>query len=209
MSIQLYDEAVSEKINSWLPKDNSRSIKILKPEESKRLFEIESDETSDHPISLPLLSLSRESTVEIRHPTMQPMSFDGLMLKSDGNKTVQLNAIPISLSYQLDIYTKRQDEGEELLRELLFKLINNPRITIEIPYNNQQLKHISSLTLQGEAEDTSDIQQRIFSGQFTRWTLRFKVNDAYLFSVPIVHNVKVEPELEVADNSDGKIYSKE
>ena len=202
MGIRLYDEAIAKKINSWLPKDNNREIKVLKPDETKRLFEIEADEKNDFPITLPLIALSRESTIDVLHKTMQPMSFDGLMLDSDGKQTIQLDAIPISLTYQMDIYTKRYDEGDELLREFLFKLINNPQVVVEFPYNDQHFKHVSTIQIQEQIEDTSDIQQRLFSGQFTRWTIRFDVIGAYLFSIPIVPNVKIDSlKLDVALNS--------
>ena len=37
-------------------------------------------------------------------------------------------------------------------------------------------------------EDTSDIPQRLFSGQFTRWSIRLTIDDAYLFSAPVEKN---------------------
>lgn len=201
MGLRLYDNAVATKINNWLPKDKNRNIKVLKPDETKRLFEIEADEKNDKPLSLPLIAISRDTTVEILQPTMVPMSFDGMMIESDGVQTVQLDAIPVSLSYQLDIYTKRYDEGDELLREFIFKIVNNPQLVIEIPYNNQKLKYVTAIKLQSQVEDTSDIQQRLFPGEFTRWTLRFNVDRPYLFSVPLKNNVSMDVDLEVANHS--------
>ena len=136
MSVTLYDEAVAKKINSWLPKSKDRQLHVLAPDETRRLFSIELDETADEPIKLPLIALSRDNTVDIKQRTMTPMSFDGLMLDSNGKKTLQLDAIPISLSYQLDIYARRVEEADALMREFAFKLINNPQIIIELPYND-------------------------------------------------------------------------
>lgn len=199
MAIRFYDEAVATKINNWLPKDKNRKIRVLKPDEVKRLFEIEADEKKDKPLSLPLIAISRDTTIDIMQPTMVPMSFDGMMIESDGVQTIQLDAIPISLSYQLDIYTKRFDEGDELLREFLFKIINNPQLVIEIPYNNQKLSYVTALILQSQVEDTSDISQRLFPGQFTRWTLRFNVDRPYLFSVPLKNNIDIEADVFIKD----------
>lgn len=192
MSIMLYDEAVANKINSWLPKSGNRKIQVLKPDEVDRLYQIEADERNDKPLQLPLIAISRSTTIDILQKTMVPMSFDGLMIESDGLHSLELNAIPISLSYQLDIYTRRYDEGDALLREFIFKLINNPQIVIELPYNNQHFKHVSTIQLQGSVEDTSGISERIVPGQFTRWTLRFDIIGAYLFSLPYVDNVGIE-----------------
>ena len=145
MAIRLYDDAMVKKINSWLPKSDGRKIQVLKPDETKKLFTIEADEQNDKPLKLPLIALSRDTSIELKQPTMTPMSFDGLMLDSDTKRTLQLNGIPIYLTYQLDIYTRRYDEGDELLREFVFKLVNNPQIVVELPYNNQHFKHVASI----------------------------------------------------------------
>lgn len=191
MAIRYYDEAVAKKINSWLPKDKNRSIQILKPDETKKLFTIEADERDDKPLQLPLIALSRDTSIEIKQRTMCPVSFDGLMLESDGKHTLQLNGIPIYLTYQMDIYTRHYDEGDELLREFVFKLVNNPQIVIELPYNGQNFKHVATILMQNTIQDNSDIGERLFSGQFTRWTIKFDIVGAYLFSIPYVDNVSI------------------
>lgn len=210
MAIRYYDEALANKINSWLPKSKNRKIQVLKPDEVKRLFVIEADERNDKPIQLPLIAISRETQIDVMHPTKRAMSFDGMMLKSDGKHTLQLDAVPISLTYQVDIYTRHFDEGDELLRELIFKIINNPQLTVTLPYNNQNLIQVCAMKMQGRVEDTSSISERLFSGQFTRWTMRIDVDGAYLYSIPYVDNVKVDYELEVGRNNEPPIkYDKE
>ena len=74
----LYDEAVANKINSWLPKSGNRKIQVLKPDEVDRLYQIEADERNDKPLQLPLIAISRNTTIDILQKTMVPMSFDGL-----------------------------------------------------------------------------------------------------------------------------------
>ena len=210
MAIRFYDEAIANKINSWLPKSKNRKIQILKPDEVKRLFSIEADERNDKPIQLPLIAISRETQIDVLHPTKRAMSFDGMMLESDGKHTIQLDAVPISLTYQIDMYTRHFDEGDELLRELIFKIINNPQLVIELPYNNQKLKQVCAMKLQGSVEDTSSVSERLFSGQFTRWTMRVDIDGAYLYSIPYVDNVSVEYGLEVARKNEPPLkYDKE
>lgn len=209
MSVNLYDQAVTDKINSWLPKARNKSIKVLSPDETARLFSIEADEKNDEPLSLPLVSISRDNTIEILQKTMTPMSFDGLMLDATTKKTLQLDGIPININYQLDIYTRFADEALALVREFMFKLINNPQITIELPYNNQHFKHISSLIMEEQIEDTSAISERLFPGQFSRWTLRFRVDGAYMFNLPYVDNVHMELGPIEIKNYNQEIYEKE
>lgn len=210
MAIRFYDEAIANKINSWLPKSKNRKIQVLKPDEVKRLFSIEADERNDKPIQLPLIAISRDTQIDVMHPTKRAMSFDGMMLESDGKHTIQLDAVPISLTYQIDMYTRHFDEGDELLREMIFKIINNPQLVIELPYNNQKLKQVCAMKLQGSVEDTSSVSERLFSGQFTRWTMRVDIDGAYLYSIPYVDNVSVEYELEVARRNEPPLkYDKE
>ena len=209
MSVNLYDQAVTDKINSWLPKARNKSIKVLSPDETARLFSIEADEKNDEPLSLPLVSISRDNTIEILQKTMTPMSFDGLMLDATTKKTLQLDGIPININYQLDIYTRFADEALYLVREFMFKLINNPQIIIELPYNNQHFKHISSLVMEEQIEDTSAISERLFPGQFSRWTLRFRVDGAYMFNLPYVDNVHMELGPVEIKNYNQEIYEKE
>ena len=209
MGIRFYDDAVAAKINSWLPKSGGRKIQVLKPDETKKLFMIEADEQNDKPLTLPLIAISRNTTVDILRPTMAPMSFDGIMIESDGKKTLQLNGIPISISYQLDIYTRRFDEGDELLREFIFKLVNNPQIVIELPYNGKKLQQVATIKLHSQAEDTSAISERLFSGQFTRWTLGFDVDGAYLYSLPYVDNVSIDYDLTVRQTNSADSFENE
>ena len=188
MSIRLYDKAITEKIQHWI-KDNR--LRVLSPEDTNRLFQISADIENDRGITLPLIAISRDTNITIGHTQRRPLSFDGKLIESDGKHSLQINTIPISLNYQLDIYTERYDEGDEYLRNFLFNLINFPTFYVDIPYNNQHFKHIATIKIENQVEDTSNISQRLFPGQFTRWTIRFTVDDAYLFSIPFVDNVHI------------------
>ena len=68
----------------------------------------------------------------------------------------------------------------------------NPTVHIEIPYNDSKIIHDSTMILESSVADNSDIRERLISGQFTRMTIRFTIDDAYLFSVPFMDNWNVE-----------------
>ena len=116
----------------------------------------------------------------------QNKSFDGLVIEKDLKTatTVHLNVIPIKTTYQLDIYTKKRIEADEYVRQYLFKLINNPQIIIEIPYNNFIVRHTANLRVLSTVSDTSDIPTHLFSGQFYKWTIQLELQDGFLFSIP-------------------------
>lgn len=140
----------------------------MKPDETKRLFELKADDKNDAPVKLPIIALSRNNDIELASSVKTPLSYDGFKIYSDENISVHFNAIPINLSYQLDIYTKTYEEGDEYVRAFLFKLINNPTIKIEIPYNDANIEHIANIHVLPTVSDTSAISERLFPGQFTR-----------------------------------------
>ena len=76
----------------------------------------------------------------------------------------------------------------------MFNLINYPKVTVEIPYNESHIEHDSNITVTGDLVDNSDIPERLIPGQFTRYTITFNIPDAYLFSVPVRNALSIEAE---------------
>lgn len=209
MAINYYDEALANKIQDWVCDPN---IHIYRPEELSWMLQSKSDESKDKPLSLPFIALSRDTEINIENANKRPMTYDGMALRLYDNATgkevhlksgYKLNAIPMSLSYQLDIYTKRLVEATEYVRNFIFNLVNYPTVTITIPYNGVNLEHKSTIQVESQVQDNSDIPQRLYPGQFTRFTIRFSIDDAYLFSVVDRGFVRIDPKglsLEVVDN---------
>ena len=188
MAISYYDDAVTTKIKGWLA-DNS-TLRVLTPDETNRVVELQAEDSGDKPLKLPLLTISRNKELEITNTIKQNKSFDGLVVLNDtaNATTVHMNVIPVKTLYQLDIYTKRQLDADEYVRQFLFKLINNPQIIVEIPYNNYIIKHTANLRVLNSVSDTSDIPTHIFPGQFYRWTIQLELQDGFLFSIPYKKN---------------------
>ena len=184
MAISYYDEAITQKIKNWLA--DSSKLRVLSPDESTRLIQLMADDSNDKPISLPVIAISRNKDIEIASAIKQNKSFDGFILCKDDKSatTVHMNVIPIKTTYQLDIYTKKRIEADEYVRQYLFKLINNPQIIIEIPYNNHLVRHTANLRVLNTVSDTSDIPTHVFAGQFYRWTIQLELQDGFLFSIP-------------------------
>jgi hypothetical protein len=206
MAIGLIDEALYAKIQGWIKDPN---MVILKPNETLRLFQTVADQTNDKPITLPLIALSRDSDIEVLQTNKRPLSFSGTILEANNKNVELLNGIPIEVSYQLDIYTKGFAEGDEYLRNFVFNFVNHPKLIINIPYNKVNLKHTANVRISSTITDTSDIPQRLFSGQFTRWTIKLFVDDCYLFSVPVNTTPGIElGNVEVIEST-GEIGQKE
>ena len=200
MAIGYYDDAVTEKIKGWLA--DSSKLRVLAPEESNRLIQLNAEDKNDAPLTLPLIAISRNKDIEIESTIKQNKSFDGFIIDRNEQtaETVHLNVIPIKTTYQLDIYTKKRIECDEYVRQYLFKLINNPQIVIEIPYNNYVIEHTANLRVLNTVSDTSDIPTHVFSGQFYKWTIQLELQDGFLFSLPQKKNWRfIGYEVNVAD----------
>lgn len=190
MAISYYDEAITQKIKGWLA--DSSKLRVLSPDESSRLLQLHAEDSNDEPLKLPLIAISRNKDIEIESAIKQNKSFDGLVIGKDAtnNTTIHLNVIPVKTTYQLDIYTKKRIEADEYVRQYLFKLINNPQIIIEIPYNNYIVRHTANLRVLDTVSDTSDIPTHVFPGQFYKWTIQLELQDGFLFSIPNRRNWK-------------------
>ncbi len=200
MAISYYDEAITAKIKGWLA--DSSKLRVLSPEETTKLVQLRAEDTNDEPLTLPLLTLSRNKDIELLSNIKQNRSFDGLIIDKNIKtaETVHMNVIPIKTTYQLDIYTKKRIEADEYVRQYLFKLINNPQIIIDIPYNNYYIRHTANLRVLNTVSDTSDISTHLFPGQFYKWSIQIELQDGFLFSLPCKQGWKlVGIEVTIAD----------
>jgi hypothetical protein len=188
MAVRYYDDVLAAKLKRWNP---AADLRILKPNEVKRLFSLSAEDTKDAPMTLPFIALSRNNDLEIETNVKTPKSYAGLKLRQSEAETMLLNAIPVRPQYQLDIYTKTAEEGDEYLRQYLFKLINNPVIKIVVPYNGIEFEQIANIRVLNTVSDTSEIAERLFPGQFNRWTLQLEIQDAFLYDVPYRKNWKL------------------
>lgn len=199
MSIRLYDEAIITKIGNWIKDPN---LTILGPEDSRLLFQYTADINDDKPIVLPLISITRDPTIDIRNPNKQVKTFDGAVIQANTNAVELLNAVPISINYQVNIYCRYQAEADEYVRNFIFNMINYRKIVVVLPYNDSEIQHESNITLSGSFTDNSDIPERLIRGQFTRYTIPFSIDDAYIFSVPIRKTIELQTVTNVKLSSD-------
>lgn len=190
MSIALYDTAIIDKIKKWVAKPG---LTILNPEESRRFFTQLIDEQNDKPIQLPAIALSRGRDIGIRIPAKRPLTHRGKVFNATDKAADHLDAIPITLNYQIDIYTRYDAEALEYFRALIFQIVNYPTITIELPYRDCNIKQDAFMTLVTPASDNSDIPERLVPGQFTRMTIRFTLEDAYIYAYQTDYITKISP----------------
>ena len=188
MAVRFYDDALLAKLKKWTA---DTQVQLTGVNETRRLFEVVADKTNDKPIKLPLIALSRSGGYTIQEKYKQPKSYSGSTMIRLTDSGAKLNAIPIGISYQLDIYCRYLAEADEYARNIVFNIINYPKLSIEIPYEDSGLQHDANIRLTTDVEDNSDIPERLIPGQFTRFTIGIDIDDAYLFDVRIKDNISI------------------
>ena len=188
MAVRYYDEALLNKIKNWVIDPN---MNIIGPSDTKQFFALNSDREGDAPLKLPAIVLSRDNYCEILNPNKQALSYDGGHVKVSEQKSAVLNAIPIKISYELSIYTRYFDEADEYARNFTFNLINYPSVDINIPYQGANIPHRSTIDLNSRISDNSNQSGRLAPDQYYRISLNFDINDAYMFSIPIMYNYEI------------------
>ena len=108
MSIKLYDDALLAKLKNWT---QDTEIVLTGVDESTRLFSTIADKNDDKPIKLPLIALTRPGGFVIEEKYKQPKSYNGINAVYNAQKSAKLNAIKISIPYQLDVYARFQEEA--------------------------------------------------------------------------------------------------
>lgn len=187
--VNLYDEALLAKLNNWT---ENTDLHIYGPDETRRLFEVIADNTNDKPITLPIICLRRVGGFTILNINQRPLTYDGFAVDGNEEKVLQLNAIPISIRYQLDIYTRYMKEADAYCRNFVFNIINYPNLPIVIPYNDINFTHNSTIRIGADVEDNSSIPERLVAGQFTRMTLNLDIDDAYLWNTKFRKNLSID-----------------
>ena len=204
MGVKLYDDALLAKLNKWT---SGTHLTVTSVDETKRLFEVIADTTNDKPIKLPIIALSRNGGYKILNKNKQPRTYDGALMQVTADSGVKLNQIPIGISYQIDIYTRYLEEADEYARNLIFNIINYPKLNVIIPYEDRGITHDANIRIISDVEDNSSIPERLIPGQFSRLTLGVDIDDAYLWDVRVRQNLSiVEGHVDIRD---GESFDKE
>lgn len=180
ISVYIYDEALVSKLKSWT---ENTQIQVYGPNETSRMFQTIADKTDDKPVQLPIICLSRRGGYSLSNPNKRVMSYDGITKDANDKVARQINAIPISIPYQIDVYARYLKEADSFMRDIVFNIINHPTFKVIIPYQGINLEHNANMILSSDVEDNSDIPERLVTGQFYRMSLTFVVDDAYLWDV--------------------------
>lgn len=133
--IYLYDRAICDDLNRSF-NGSKDSIQVIDPEGAINvLAQIQNDE-----ISYPAVCLSRTDSQiddERLNFTRLHKGFE-TTFDPENNIYYSEKSMPISLTYDLHVYTTNTVDMDEMVRELTFKYSNMYFLTIELPYESKR-----------------------------------------------------------------------
>lgn len=198
--IYLYEEAIIADLRDQL--GDSR-VSILPPD---ILFRSISDLSGDDQVILPLISLSRVGYSFNEDPHNSPDTLDGskFMEPTDnGTRYYQIQRIPITCRWQVDVISRSRLDNDNLVRELLFYYINNPTLRVKIPYGLNK-EHKFNILINPDIDDNSDIESHASRGEYFRTTFGITCNDANLWKVTNNDPKKLKIEYHILENTGDK-----
>lgn len=189
--IQLYDEALLD----YLVNSFSNDVKIVPVSEFWRVIAMHKENS----LQLPSICISRSNQAVDPELKSWVTSRMGMIDRVEKHRLVTEQSMPISLNYNLTLLATKQDDIDELTSEVIFLIVNKPRVTITIPYGsnrnvNAQISMSGDITegsLRDTFSDTGILYQTVIpirmiganlynienrNLRYLRWELRIKNN---------------------------------
>ena len=193
-SLKIYDKGMLNKFRSVF--DNC----IIA--ESDGAFSTAEEQLGE--VKLPLISIYRDdfNIHPARFNLSQRRRGSSIVSKAEDNseyKTIQ--DIPMELSYQIDIWTRRKEDIDKLVPEVIFWLVENPNIEVNIDGIDHPIEF--SLTLEEDIMDNTDLMSFEDKGRIFRMTIPVRIHEARLIGFKNIKTVLTQDiQYEVLDKSE-------
>ena len=105
-------------------------------------------------LQLPAIVLGRSKWTTASDLESWVIAKKGRTDRIHNNKLVNEQAIPVQLDYTITLLATTQDDIDELTSEVLFCILNYPRLTIDLPYGSDRQIH-AQIMQNGELQDSS------------------------------------------------------
>ena len=105
-------------------------------------------------LQLPAIVLGRSKWTNATDLESWVIAKKGRTDRIRNNKIVNEQAIPVQLDYTITLLATTQDDIDELTSEVLFCILNYPRLTIDLPYGSDRQIH-AQIMQNGELQDSS------------------------------------------------------
>lgn len=182
--LYLYDEAIATDLQNSFTYEYT-SDATVRVYDGDSIIDLVAQMKEDK-ISYPIIALQRDSNINIDESRS---NFSWMHLGTQcvfdqvSNNYYNEKAIPVSLSYTMDVFTTSVADMDELIRELLFKYTTMYFLSIQIPYeSNRRLRFGVTIAKDSTIQRQSGSSQYIQSGQLYRSTITLNCEGCVLLS---------------------------
>lgn len=203
VGVYAYDLSIIEDLRARFNYDKNGKKKtnnLIQITNAENVFNIIGDIENDN-IQFPIISLIRtgwQFTGSEPEFLNNSGGLVGYMEDKPGDRVrqVRLQAFPIQINYQLDIWTQNRYDNDVIAREFCWFYKQNPQLRVFIPHG-LNITEPFNLFIENEIVDNSDIAEHNSRGRYYRQTIGLYVDDAYLWkssvsNVPGIDIVKFE-----------------
>lgn len=200
MNLCNYDNALKDKLLAVFEN-------VVNCSEDRVLIESESD-SPEATVALPLISFWRlTSEFDITQYNFPATRRGRPMQKINENTRLNNIEVPINLSYQIDVWSDRQYETDQLYQELLLYFLQEPYL--EVALNNDDLKENFYFTIT-DTNTSIDLSEFSENGALYRQTITIGCDSAKVgVSVERNANTKFEIRTVVINNKGDEFIVKD
>lgn len=200
VSVYAYDLALVEDLRARFSKSPVKDSKINKNVQigpTEQMYRIIGELSNDQPI-LPFVSLQRLNwTLNLDRQGYQTFVGDMVFTRlAPDNKPQEVRArvIPITINWQLSVWTKDRITNDAIVREILWYYHLRPSLLVYVQHG-LNIAHKFNIYFNSEITDNSDIANHINNGTYFRQDLSLYSDDSYLWQANYINKVEVAPQL--------------
>lgn len=171
MSFYLYDNALKEKLSNVF--DN-----VVNCSEDKAIDYSQDEETAQ--VTLPMISfwrLNNNLDTNMYNASAILRGRDIARVNNKATNILNYKELPIVLTYQVDIWSDRRYEVDEILKELLLYFMEEPNLEVEEPNVDYTYSFPMTITELNSDVDVSSFDEK---GVLYRQTISLEINNARL-----------------------------
>lgn len=200
VSVYAYDRALVSDLRARFSrspiKDSevNKNVQIGSPD---LMYNIIGQLSEDEPV-LPFVSLQRLNwQLNLDRQGYQTFVGDRVYTRlGPDNKPIEVRArvIPVTINWQLSVWTKDRITNDALVRELLWYYHLRPSLLVYVQHGIN-IAHKFNIYFNSGIEDNSDIANQLNNGTYFRQDLSLYSDDSYLWKANYQDKVEIAPHL--------------
>lgn len=144
--IQLYDEA----LHNYFQEKIKGEVAIVPVKDYWNVVSMH----KENRLQMPAVVLFRTNWTPDRNLQSYPISRKGRLDRIQKHKRIKEQALPIQVDYTVTLLAVTQDDIDELASEVTFLLMNQPRLTVLLPYGSDRSIH-GQILINGDYQNSS------------------------------------------------------